>query len=319
MAPPQILRKKIGNRKSITNRARLQVGSAYRLTPTEYEQYKKNSPETLQRALAAGTLLPPEGIDVPKSNRNTSSVIPPGARPVDGEPPRDSERLSERQRARQSLNNILRDNPELTSPDSVMLPNGRIIQRPVPDISVEEARRRISEQMSGGRPATDYERALAFNEILTRREQEGAQQDLQNFLTDSLINTNSIPNNISQNRLRRAAGATNTIGVVNIKRNNNQPENTRPDSVVPEGAKPVNPPSSPSPKTGTSSGKIYEGRFSEVQRQIIADAGTNPGVIANARSRANREDNPIEAFKGILASKGVSKDNITNIINSLSS
>jgi hypothetical protein len=318
MAPPKILSKKIGNRKSVTNRARLlQVGAAYRLSPAEYRKYLRDSPETLRRAIASGTWLPPEGVDLSQNMRPsgapslTQSSVESSSRDID--------RLNERQKARQSLNNILKDNPELMSPDNVMLPNGRVIQRPNPDIDVIEARRRVSEQMTGGKQATDYERALAFGDILTRREQENAQQELQNFLTESLINTNSIPNNISQNKLKRAAGATTTVGVVNIKRGSNSSNNSKPDPLVPEGAKPVNNPDSSSSKPSTSSGKIYEGKFSDVQRQVIVDAGTKTDVVANARSRANRENNPIEAFKGILASQGISKDNITNIINSLSS
>ena len=319
MAPPVLLRKKNGSRKKTSSDLRAQVGASYQLTPAEYQRYLRDSPETLQRAIDAGVFLPPDGVATPTSTRSSAtpaSVVPAGARPVGDEPVRDTERLSERQQARQRLENILRENPELASSDSVMLPNGKVIKRPTPDISVEEARQRVKEQMDGGRTATDYERELAFGRISTRREQERAQQELQEFLTGSLMNTGSIPNNINQRVLRESAGVkTDAVGQINIKRGGGGGGDGGSGSPKPpEGTKPPE-----GPKPPTAPGQISREKFTQTQKDLFSTIGTTTSDIGQARAEANKTSNPKETFRQILSRSGISDDNITNILNSFES
>lgn len=312
MAPPVLLRKRDGSRKRTKKGERIQVRGGYQLSQAEYDYYKEYAPDQLQRSLASGVFIPPEG--VARENRASAPTSPPaGARVVRIESP-ERERLDERQQARQRLENILRDNPELASSDSVMLPNGKVIKRPTPDISVEEARQRVKEQMDGGRTATDYERELAFGRISTRREQERAQQELQEFLTGSLMNTGSIPNNINQRVLRESAGVkTDAVGQINIKRGGGGDGGSGAPK-PPEGSKPPE-----GPKPSTAPGQISREKFTQTQKDLFSTIGTSTSDIGQARAEANKTSNPKETFRQILSRNGMSNDNITSILNSFES
>lgn len=345
MAPPILIRKRnsgTGNPKPRKRPPKAQKGvvaapRGRELTKAEYDYYRENAPDVLRRALADGTWIAPGG-NPPERRPATPATTPPaGATPATPPPapkpatptesPRDRERAQERLRARQSLNEILKNNPELTSSDFVMLPDGRVIRRPVPDVSLNQARERVTVQMSGGAPATEYERALAFGDIMTRKAQEDEQKDLQNFYVEALARSgsSSLPS-VSQNVLRRAAGSM-ASGGANVTIKSSAPAT---GTTPPTGAKPATPttPSTPStPSTPTSpstpstpkpsgSGKtVYMGKYTDAQKSVIASAGTDGGTVGQARAAARGS---ISEFRQQLINRGVPASKVGDIVDAFS-
>jgi hypothetical protein len=117
-------------------------------------------------------------------------------------------------------NQLLYENPELRDSSSVMLPNGVVEPRPNPDISISDARQRVSADILQGRRPNEYERGLATGFTLTRDEQLAAQRALRNVIAQEFINkgTFDVIPPVPMDLLRRAAGATpNVPGEVKLK------------------------------------------------------------------------------------------------------
>ena len=120
----------------------------------------------------------------------------------------------------QRANQLLSQNPELRDPNSVMLMNGQVVERPNPDISINEARQRVAADVLIGRRSDLYEQGLATGAILTKENQIIAQRALRSTIGQGFIESNSfdvIPQ-VSQDLLRRAAGASSNVpGEVKLK------------------------------------------------------------------------------------------------------
>lgn len=103
---------------------------------------------------------------------------------------------------------LLQKSPELTNTNTVMLPNGNLFSRPVTDITVEQARRLVAQDIATGRRPSDYEYGLASGDILTREQQNEAQRALYKYIGNEMATVGTfdyvpLP---PQELLRRAAG-----------------------------------------------------------------------------------------------------------------
>lgn len=120
----------------------------------------------------------------------------------------------------QRANQLLSQNPELKDTTTVMLPNGNVEARPNPDISIEEARRRVASDVMTGRKSNLYEQGLATGSVLTKEDQAIAQRALRNEVGSLFVSKDTfdvIPQ-VSQELLRRAAGAGASVpGEVKLK------------------------------------------------------------------------------------------------------
>ncbi|MFN9112580.1 MAG: hypothetical protein ACK5XN_21140, partial [Bacteroidota bacterium] len=154
MAPPVLMEKNPDERKKNyrkLRRSRVVSSFGRELSKEEFDYYKENAPEVLRNALANGSWIAPGGTErakKPSSTTPTATATPaPAPTPTPAPVPvstRDKERAQARQQARQTLNNLLKNNPELTSSDYVMLPDGTIRQRPTPDVSLKQAQDMVS-------------------------------------------------------------------------------------------------------------------------------------------------------------------------------
>ncbi len=157
------------------------------------------------RALFNAIMGRPAGGSASSAGSNAGYVYPSSS------PPYNLQRLQEAgfERATQ----LLSDNPELKNTASVMLPNGAVVQRPNPDISREEARLRVSDDILRGRRVDPYESGLATGAVLTRDEQAVAQRALRNIVSQGFITNGTfdvIPP-VSSDVLRRAAGVSGDV------------------------------------------------------------------------------------------------------------
>ena len=103
---------------------------------------------------------------------------------------------------------LLQKSPELTNTNTVMLPNGNLYSRPVSEITVEQARRLVAQDIAIGRRPNDYEYGLASGDILTREQQNEAQRALYKHIGNEMATVGTfdyIPPP-PQELLRRAAG-----------------------------------------------------------------------------------------------------------------
>lgn len=103
---------------------------------------------------------------------------------------------------------LLKENPELVNSDSVMLPTGQVIRRPAIEITRGEALRRVQNDVRIGRVPDIFEKNFANGDIVTRSEQELAQQELMNKIATGMRDKNSFDAIVlpDQKTLRIAAG-----------------------------------------------------------------------------------------------------------------
>lgn len=219
----------------------------------------------------------------------------------------------------QRANQLLSQNPELRDSNSVMLPSGQVVERPNPDISINEARQRVAADVLTGRRSDLYEQGLATGAILTKENQIIAQRALRSTIGQGFIESNSfdvIPQ-VSQDLLRRAAGASaNVPGEVKLKaksfqtiqqnQRNNQPgqqgqqgQGNRPFGKfvrTPAASEWLNRKfSSNDPTSSNSRGAINEAIKSSANKESLVNK-----LSSDARTRLSRSE--AEQFAGLLES-----------------
>ena len=351
MPAPKLLKKAPDNKKKVPKSARttISAGMPTVLSVADYEEYLQNAPDVLRQAIRNGIWSPPPGIEPP--TRPPLPPPPPPPPPPSPVPARAAAltplQVAERARAQQlkqnatsAYGNLLKGNPELTSPDSVLLPSGTVVKRPTPDLSLADAQRVVRNALNNGVAPDEYAGALAFGQIATRADQARAQKDLRDFVIESMVKSGAVATtfpNISQDVLRRAAGSLGTGGRVNIVRPAppTTPSATTPPTppktptppatpatpatpaapkpatpATPAAPKPATPPAAPKP---AGSGKaLYQGKFTDTQRTLMRDKGFDPGKIAQARGKSGGD---LGKFRDNLKASGFSGSDANDIVN----
>lgn len=347
MPAPKLLKKAPFTKKKdkVTQRTTISASMPRELSVADYEEYLANAPDVLRNAIRNGVWSPPAGIVGEEPPRRPPLPPPPPPTGPSSSPARAAAltplQVAERARAQKLKQNatsayadLLKSNPELTSPDSVLLPNGAVIKRPTPDLSLADAQRLVRNALNNGVAPDDYAGALAFGQIATRADQARAQKDLRDFVIESMVKSGAVATNfpnISQDVLRRAAGSLSTGGRVNIVRPTSPtpPSATTPPTppktptppatpvaprpatpVTPAAPKPATPPAAPKP---AGSGKaLYQGKFTDTQRTIMRDKGFDPGKIAQARGKSGGD---LGKFRDNLKAAGFSGSDANDIVN----
>jgi hypothetical protein len=93
--------------------------------------------------------------------------------------------------AKLRLGQLMNQNPELTSSQYVMLPNGQVIARPSKSITQNEALERLNDDIYLGRTPNPYEAALATGSIVSEGAQIAAQETLMDTIARDMVAKNS--------------------------------------------------------------------------------------------------------------------------------
>jgi len=209
-------------------------------------------------------------------------------------------------------------NPELNNPNQVMLPNGKVVSRPNPDLTIEQAQQMVQDALVNKVRPDTYAANLAFGQILTKQEQIDAQNAMRQAAIDAMTRSGIFDRmpTLSQDILRRAAGTT---AEVNIAINQGQrPAPTPTPTPAPSPSQPSQPrpapapAPSPSPSPTGKPGTLYTGKNTDAMKEAHRNKGYDSGKIGAAKARSNGD---VNTFRAELGKEGFSPSQTNDIVN----
>jgi hypothetical protein len=207
-------------------------------------------------------------------------------------------------------------NPELNNPNQVMLPNGKVVSRPNPDLTIEQAQQMVQDALVNKVRPDTYAANLAFGQILTKQEQIDAQNAMRQAAIDAMTRSGIFDRmpTLSQDILRRAAGTT---AEVNIAINQGQRPTPAPaPTPAPSPSQPSQPRPAPAPSPSPSPtgkpGTLYTGKNTDAMKEAHRNKGYDSGKIGAAKARSNGD---VNTFKAELGKEGFSPSQTNDIVN----